>query len=168
MVLYFYAVNNENGWASNFYRCKFIINANIINKTGETVVYSAEQAIMWLKAILMDDADSAMKIANETSPSKCKQLGRKVKPFDQTKWLEHRNIIAYEVLKLKFQNPYLKQKLLDTENENIAEASPRDKIWGIGISISDAINGKPWNGENILGNTLIGVRANIIGQTGYH
>jgi ribA/ribD-fused uncharacterized protein len=53
---------------------------------------------------------------------------------------------------------------LETGDETLAEASPRDRIWGIGISVSDAIKGKKWNGENVLGNTLMRVREHIRGN----
>ena len=116
---------------------------------------------MWLKALLMGDLTRANLIAAEISPAICKRYGRQVKPFNETKWLEYRDAIAAYVLKLKFEDPELKKWLLETEDEILAEAAPRDKIWGIGISIRDAINGKEWNGQNILGNTLMNVRKHI-------
>lgn len=62
---------------------------------------------------------------------------------------------------LKFsQNEELKQKLLDTENKILVEASPYDKIWGIGLSVSDKDFYNPilWKGENLLGKILMKVR----------
>ena len=161
MVVYFYGQTKHYGYFSNFYLSKFRINASVIGKSEEIEVNCAEQAIMWLKAILMGDLISANKIAVETNPAICKRYGRQVKPFDESKWLKYRDAIAFEVLRLKFQDPQLKQWLLETGNEILAEASSQDKIWGIGISVSAAIRGEKWNGQNLLGNTLMNVRQNI-------
>ncbi len=165
MVLYFYGQYNSHGFLSNFYPATFIITANIIGLSQEIKVNSAEKAIMWLKALLMGDLNSASAIANESNPSICKKHGRNVKPFDNAKWLDNRDKIALEVLTLKFQLPDFKKLLLETNLEILAEASPTDKIWGIGISSAAALKGTPWNGENILGNTLMKVRSNLILET---
>ena len=162
MVVYFFGPTKRNGEYSNFYPSKFKISAKIVGKSEEIEVNTAEQAIMWLKALLMDDTEIASKIARECSPQKCKKYGRQVTPFDNIKWLEYRNKIAFEVLMLKFQIPELKDILLETGEEILAEASPRDKIWGIGIGVLDAEKGKKWNGENVLGNTLMRVREALI------
>jgi len=135
-----------------------VINATIINKTEEIIVYSAEQAIMWLKALLMGDDYHANIIANEKSPSQCKKYGRNIVPWSQSKWDESRDVIAFEVLKLKFADPELKKLLLETKMEILAEAAPNDKIWGIGLSVAEAQKGTVWKGKNILGNTLMYVR----------
>ena len=162
MVLYFYGQYNSHGFLSNFYPATFIITANIIGLSQEIEVNSAEKAIMWLKALLMGDLNSASSIANESNPSICKKYGRNVKPFDNAKWHDNRDKIALEVLTLKFQHPDLKKLLLQTNLEILAEASPTDKIWGIGISSAAALKGEQWNGENILGNTLMKVRTNLL------
>ena len=160
MVIYFYGHRSQNkyGYLSNFYPSKFVINANIINRSEETTVYNAEQAIMWLKALLMNDIKMANIIVNEPKPALCKRYGRQVKPFNETKWLKYRDKIAFEILKVKFQDPKFKKLLIATGNEIIAEAAPNDKIWGIGISETEALKGMAWNGENVLGNTLMSVR----------
>lgn len=59
------------------------------------------------------------------------------------------------------QNPDLKKALVRTGDAILVEASPFDKIWGIGISAKDAQKNKPWEGENLLGKALMEVRDNI-------
>ena len=159
--MYFYGHTKPNGFMSNFYPSKFTINANIIELSDTLEAETAEQAIMWFKALLMGDRKKAEAIAAEKNPAKCKKHGREVKSFDEEKWFKYRNAIAFEILKAKFQDPQLKQWLLKTGDETLAEASPRDRIWGIGISASAALRGEKWNGQNILGNTLMCVRQQI-------
>ncbi len=65
---------------------------------------------------------------------------------------------------LKFsQNEELKNFLLSTNNKILAEASPYDKIWGIGIGQDDkdAYNIDKWKGENLLGKALMKVREEL-------
>ena len=63
---------------------------------------------------------------------------------------------------LKFsQNTLLRNELLGTLALALAEASPHDSIWGIGISASRAAAGTKWNGLNLLGQVLERVRAHL-------
>ena len=65
----------------------------------------------------------------------------------------------FDALYYKFsQNDDIRQKLLSTGNSTLVEASPRDRIWGIGLNITDAQSGKDWKGKNLLGKTLMRVR----------
>ena len=62
---------------------------------------------------------------------------------------------------LKFsQNPHLRNYLINTGNRILVEASPYDRIWGIGISEKDAVQETPnnWRGLNLLGFALMEVR----------
>jgi len=165
MVIYFYGhgPKNNHRYLSNFYPSKFRISASIVGVDKEIEVSSSEQAIMWLKALLMGDEYHANLLATEQNPGNCKKYGRNVSPWIQSKWLEYRNKIAFEVLSLKFADPGLKKLLLETGTEILAEAAPNDKIWGIGLSVAEALKETAWRGENILGNTLMQVRENLVG-----
>ena len=59
------------------------------------------------------------------------------------------------------QHPNLRRFLLDTGNRILVEASPVDKIWGIGLAQDDprAQNPLQWQGLNLLGFALMKVRA---------
>ena len=91
-------------------------------------------------------------------------MGRLVKNYQDDIWIEHRyQIVLRENLEKFSQNVELKQFLLNTSNKVIVEASPYDKIWGIGLSADDENAEKPlqWKGLNLLGFALMGVRKQL-------
>ena len=61
------------------------------------------------------------------------------------------------------QNRDLIIKLMDTGDAVLAEASPFDRTWGIGLSADDerAVNRKKWKGQNLLGETLMKIREQL-------
>ena len=94
-------------------------------------------------------------------PAKYKKLGRKVRNFDSKVWDEKKYDIVVEGNKAKFsQNPELMEFLLSTGDAILVEASPYDKIWGIGLDIETAKEGsvEDWKGENLLGCALMEAR----------
>ncbi len=142
-----------NGPFSNWYPSKFTLNSIEFN--------CAERAMMYMKAKLFGDDESAVKILKAFYPDDQKRLGKLVKNFDESIWKEHRERIAHEFLYAKFsQNPELGKILTDTEDKTIVEASPYDKIWGIGMGVGDPniLDESKWNGLNLLGKTLMHVR----------
>jgi ribA/ribD-fused uncharacterized protein len=123
---------------------------------------------MFSKAMTFEDFDTARKIMSETSPSKIKALGRQVKNFNDDIWCRVREDVAYTGLLAKYsQNEKLKTAILQTGNREIVEASPRDRIWGIGLGENDEhIEDKTkWKGGNILGKVLMRVRDHIMSET---
>jgi len=131
--------------------------------TGLTF-YSAEQYMMYGKAVLFEDAESARQIIATKNPSRAKQLGRRVKGFRQPKWDTAKEAIVYRGNYLKFtQNNWMKQHLLGTGDRLLAEANPRDSIWGIGLSRENPKSRDPsqWPGKNLLGKILMRVRADL-------
>lgn len=161
MTIYFYGQNNPYGYFSNHYRCEFEISSNIIGLKNSIQVYSSEQAMMWLKALIMKDFNMARIIENTVDPREAKKAGRKINNFNEDLWIEWREIIMCEILKQKFSRPDLQKLLLDTKNEIIAEAAPNDNIWGIGINVIQGENNFPWKGRNLLGKCLMYVRSEI-------
>ena len=123
--------------------------------------HTTEQYMMASKARLFGDEDTWNEIMNAYSPAEYKKLGRKVKGFDATIWDEKKLDIVVEGNKAKFsQNPDLKEFLHATGDAILVEASPYDKIWGIGLDREAALNSRieDWNGENLLGCALMEVR----------
>ena len=123
--------------------------------------HTTEQYMMASKAKLFDDDETFNEIMNAKSPFECKKLGRKVKGFEASVWDENKLDIVVEGNKAKFgQNPNLEEFLLATGDAILVEASPFDKIWGIGMDRETALNGSVeyWDGENLLGCALMEVR----------
>ncbi|QKE72853.1 NADAR family protein [Arthrobacter citreus] len=124
----------------------------------------SEQAIMYRKANLFGAKKIAEQILKAQTPKQCKGLGRsKVIPFDERTWMANREIIYGDVLYDKFSNLELKSQLLATGDKILVEASPFDKIWGIGIGENDkrAEDPKKWKGLNLLGKVLMEVRSKL-------
>ena len=83
--------------------------------------------------------------------------------YDDKIWDEKRYEIMKEALFHKFsQNSKLLNNLLWTGNAQLVEASPYDRIWGIGITAVEALMDKPWRGHNLLGKALMETRERFI------
>ena len=118
---------------------------------------TAEQYMMHHKALLFGDDEVAAKILATDSPKAQKALGRKVRNFDNATWVSNRERIVYEGSRAKFtQSAALRKALLATGDAELVEASPLDKIWGIGLAAEDPRARDPtqWQGLNLLGKVL--------------
>jgi ribA/ribD-fused uncharacterized protein len=119
--------------------------------------------MMAKKAFLFGDDEILEKIMEESDPKRIKALGRKVKNFDEKIWNLWSSEIVYNGNYLKFsQNEDLKKYLLDAK-DILVEASPCDKIWGIGIKKEDKNATCPanWPGANKLGFILTDLKNNF-------
>lgn len=123
-----------------------------------------EQYMMAQKALLMKDHDMYAKIMAATDPSVMKYAyGRNIKNFNSKLWDKHKFDIVFKGNLLKFtQNKKFNDYIKTFENYTIAEASPTDTIWGIGLSVTDAKKGLPWRGQNLLGKVIMNVRDFIL------
>eukprot|EP01083_Nonionella_stella_P028519 78527_1 len=133
----------------------------------DDVTYTnCEQYMMAEKAKLFGDEEYWNLIMAETDPCKVKKLGRGVRGFKEQKWKKHREQIVYRGNLAKFtQNEILKKKLLNYDHKlYFVEASGVDKIWGIGLSVTDpaARHKRNWKGLNLLGKAITKVRNDII------
>ena len=129
----------------------------------------AEQFMMAEKARLFGDQEMLDKIMVTSYPREMKAYGRAVKGFDKDLW----DSSCYEIVKrgnqAKFsQNPELLRFLTGTGTRILVEASPRDRIWGIGMGRSnpDAENPLKWKGTNLLGFALTEVRDGFLEKGG--
>ena len=116
-----------------------------------------EQFMMFKKAMLFGDVKTAAEIISEESPKNIQSLGRQVKNFDQFIWDDVKRDIVYKGNYYKFtQNNKLKEILLSTKNKVLVEASPYDKIWGIGrdVTYPNVEDNSTWQGTNYLGYEL--------------
>jgi ribA/ribD-fused uncharacterized protein len=157
-VIFFYGSKDKKyGYLSQFYKC-------IFKYRGVTYI-CAEQWMMAWKAKLFNDKRALSLIMHETNPARIKMLGRTVRNFDQKKWEKYRYCIVRRGNLLKFQqNPDLARLLLSTRRTVLAEAAPRDRIWGIGCGVAAAprLPRSEW-GKNLLGRVLMDVRGELAG-----
>lgn len=151
----------ENGYVlfwggcfSNFYPCKIIFEGKEFK--------SSEQVFMYQKAKFFCDDDTADEILKAKTPKEAKALGRKVKNFDNKEWEHGREHAMRMALIAKFtQNEDLKEELISDKYDDLefVEASPYDRIWGIGYDAEHAFDviEDSW-GMNLLGKLLNQVR----------
>ena len=141
---------------SQWYPSDFIIDGVKYN--------CCEQYMMAQKAKLFNDNEMLNAIMQTSDPREIKVYGRQVKNFDAKKWEENCRDIVFAANYAKFsQNPKLKEFLLSTGDEVIAEASPYDNIWGIGLKADDPLaqNESTWKGTNYLGKAIMAVRESL-------
>ncbi|GAB5550442.1 MAG: NADAR domain-containing protein [Saprospiraceae bacterium] len=133
---------------------------------SEGIIYlTAEHYMMAAKAQLFGDYKIYEAILTAETPGKAKALGRQVKNFDFNVWVSNRCEIVTKGNYLKFsQHEELKRFLLNTNNRVLVEASPVDRVWGIGLVKDDPNASAPalWQGENLLGFCLMEARDLLI------
>lgn len=129
------------------------------------VIYNCcEQYMMAQKALLFNDIEAHNNIMKEQQPYLQKALGRKVTNFDKDRWEAVAKHVVFRANLAKFtQNKYYYDALMATGETLLVEASPEDKIWGIGLHQDDprALDPNQWLGTNWLGEVITHVRENI-------
>lgn len=88
-------------------------------------------------------------------------LGRRVRGFDEATWERERYGIVCAASAAKFgADRALREFLLGTKRRVLVEASPADRIWGIGLAATDGHVTDPsrWRGLNLLGFALMDAR----------
>lgn len=139
---------------SNWKRCSFI------DDLGDEY-NCVEQYMMAEKARIFGDDDTRLDILNSLNPREQKELGRKVVGFNAVYWSELSRNVVYKGCFYKFsQNDELLKVLLETKGTLLVEASPYDKIWGIGLGLDNPLKDDPknWKGQNLLGEVLTEIR----------
>ena len=156
-IICFHNPDEENGYLSNWYASRFCLSG---------IIYSSmEQYMMHQKALCFHDAEIDSQILKTDTPSTIKALGRQVSNYNDLIWSGVRQILVYQGLIEKFnQNPELLDKLLSTKDALLAECAVSDRIWGIGLSMTDParLDYKLWRGQNLLGFALMQARAFFI------
>jgi len=152
---------------SNWYDCQF--------KYKGLTFFNSEQAFMWEKAMYFNDNEIAELILKTPNPRENKKLGRKVRNFNAEVWA----VVSYPIMVAVNMAKYTqgiksndiryihsrraRKALLETGDKIIVEASPYDKIWGIGIGLDndDCLDESKWLGLNLLGKALMEVRKTL-------
>lgn len=127
------------------------------------IVYpNAEKYMMMAKAKLFNDMEVFDEMSKTDNPRMVKALGRTVKNFSESEWDKHKIDIVTRANVLKFsQNNDLLEILKMHKDKIIVEASPYDKIWGIGLHFDDdkVLYEHLWEGENLLGKCIMNARS---------
>jgi ribA/ribD-fused uncharacterized protein len=144
------------GCLSQWWPCRFVVDG---------VEYaSAEHWMMAGKARLFGDSATLARILEAPTPAEAKALGRLVGGFEEAAWDAARFelVVAGNVAKFG-QDSALREFLLGTRGRVLVEASPRDRVWGIGLSSSndDAADPRKWRGLNLLGFALMEARERL-------
>jgi len=127
-------------------------------------VTCAEQAMMLSKAYYFGDRDTFNLILSSSSPREQKRLGRLVRDFSECEW----SLVRFDIVvknnydRARLDRPF-QDALLSTRGLSLVEASPYDRIWGIGMDVGnpEILNRENW-GENLLGDALVEVREIIL------
>ena len=120
------------GIFSQWARCFFV------DPKTKTRYNCNEQMMMAEKAKLFGDSVACEAILKNKDPREQKAIGRLVENFDAETWDKKAFGIVKYANYLKFsQTDNWRQLLLMTEDYEIVEASPEDKIWGIGLGEND-------------------------------
>jgi len=125
---------------------------------------TAEHWMMAGKARLFGDTPSADAAIAAGHPKQAKAIGRNVRGFDTEVWRQHRFDLVVEGNVHKFgQNDALLSYLLGTGERVLVEASPVDRVWGIGLAANDDRAEHParWRGLNLLGFALMQARLKL-------
>jgi ribA/ribD-fused uncharacterized protein len=151
------------GVLSNWHPAEFHSN---FSADGELIKFNcSEQYFMAAKAKFFKDEEIYELIMKQDYPSDQKYLGKQIRNFDENIWFSKARDIMYVGLYDKFyQNDKLFSILISTGKKILVEASPSDKLWGIGLQPHDptAIFPNRWKGKNWLGQVLGKVRDDLI------
>lgn len=142
-IIKFYRANGKDyGFLSNLYKESLVF---------EDITFpTAEHAYQYGKFSDEDVRDWAMKAPK---PHLLAILAHGLFSWDIVKnWSKIKIIRMFEVLKVKFSEPELREKLLATDNAILIEDSKTDSFWGIG---------KSGKGKNMLGKLLMKLREEI-------
>ncbi|UIX30431.1 NADAR family protein [Streptomyces sp. GQFP] len=127
---------------------------------------TAEHWMMAAKARLFEDPEAEHRAITSPNPALAKKAGRLVRGFDEAVWQRERFGIVVEGSVHKFAaHPELREFLLATGNRVLVEASPVDRVWGIGLAGDDEAAQDPerWQGPNLLGFALMAARERLRG-----
>ncbi|MFJ8333238.1 NADAR family protein [Streptomyces sp. NPDC094437] len=125
---------------------------------------TAEHWMMAAKARLFADPEAERRVLAAAHPAEAKKAGRLVRGFDDAVWARERYGIVVEGNVHKFAaDEEVRAFLVNTGERVLVEASPVDRVWGIGLAADDAAAREPerWRGPNLLGFALMEARGRL-------
>ena len=130
----------------------------------DTVYKSAEQFVLYQKALFFGDAAVADRILRTKGVAEMRALGRRIKRCDEVAWRRACESILLSGLKAKFlQNPAMRTTLLATGDAELVCADQTDLVCGAGLPEDDPriTDKSAWRGLNLAGLALMRVRAEL-------
>ncbi|KAK6360346.1 hypothetical protein TWF730_006491 [Orbilia blumenaviensis] len=159
--VYFWKPEQPFGFLGQWYPSPFTTTS----QDGTSIEYeNCEQYMMHQKGVLFapDSEATGEILAKGLHPGNIKALGRAIPNFDEDTWKKNRYEIVVQGNYYKFtQNEQLRKSLLETGNKELVEASPLDRIWGVGFGAVKAPKNRQRWGLNLLGKALMDVRERI-------
>jgi hypothetical protein len=129
----------EYKFLSNFYASEV--------KLGDITFPTVEHAFQAAKTL---DIEERLMIKEASTPGIAKTMGRHV--ILRSDWEEVKISVMEDLIRQKFRNPILREKLLSTKHEILVEGNYwHDTFWGVCNNV----------GENNLGKILMKIRAEI-------
>ena len=147
-----FAFFGELNLLSNFHPCKFNLKGESFN--------SSEQYIQWTKARYRRDKIAMDRILNCEDAADCKEVSRDITNLNRKGWVESAKSLCFKGIQTKFlQNDHLMERLLDTGEKTLVEAS-YDEAWGTGqhLGSRDCLTESKWKSIGILGRILMRIR----------
>lgn len=121
--------------------------------------FTSEKIFMAQKAMAFHDTEALKLISESITPRAAKKLGKTVVGFNEEKWVELREGAMMGALHIKFAAcEEFREALRQSGNLILVEASPVDKIWGIGFDEKNALENIDKWGLNLLGKCLMALR----------
>ncbi|XP_067679581.1 uncharacterized protein [Haliotis asinina] len=148
---------------SQHHPVKFVIDGTEFN--------CAEQYMMYQKTVIFDNKEMERKIMGTSNPVEQKRYGRQIPEFKFEVWKKHFIDVVERATEAKFtQNPHLQGPLFATYPKLLVEASPSDRLWGIGRSEKDPLawDRETWRGKNQLGYIITRVRDRLMKKEDTH
>lgn len=140
-MIYFYKTKEEWGFCSNFARYPVYLDG----KNWPTAEH-------YFQAMKHEGTNIEDTIRAAETPKEAASLGRNI-PMVRTDWDSIRLMHMFRVVRAKFeQHPDIRDKLISTGSEELAEHASVDKFWA---------DGGDGSGENWLGKILMMVRDDL-------
>ena len=154
-IIAFYHETEEYGCFSNWYLASF--------EYAGIKYTSSEQFMMNQKVLMFGQHELSKQIKGTDNPQEQKKLGKTHFPeFSAEIWDRNCYTVVKRGIRAKFQqNDEIKRILLDTRNAVLVEASPLDRIWGVGVGAEKAVDVRTWRGKNLLGRALMEIRMDL-------
>lgn len=116
-------------------------------------LFSSVEEAYQAASFMGNDEDLVEKIKKSHSADEAQRIAYANRDKRREDWDDVKVSIMEELLRLKIeQNPYVKKKLLQTEDYMIVEDSPKDDFWGWGPNR---------NGQNNLGKLWMKLREEL-------